>query len=109
MSNAQTETGTTRRMELDRRALEEIRHLVREGWVRSLVVRDRGGRELIRMPLLVGLAAGALAPVWAALGAVAGLAAGCTVDLVLQEPQPALWPPEPPPDVDEDENRGGLR
>jgi hypothetical protein len=103
MTNVQTETGSTRNMLLDQRAIEELRRLAGEGWVRTVVVRDRTGRELIRMPILVGLAAGALAPMWAAVGAVADLAVGCTVEIHLaHELQPATWPPEPPPDVDEE-------
>jgi hypothetical protein len=103
MTNVQTETGSTKKLLLDRPAIDELRRLVCEGWVRTVVVRDRTGRELIRMPILVGLAAGALAPIWAALGAVADLALGCTVEVQLaQETEPATWPPEPPPDVDEE-------
>jgi hypothetical protein len=55
----------------------KIKELLREGGVRRLSLQTEEGRTLIEVPLTLGLAgavAGTLiAPVWAAIGAIAAL------------------------------------
>jgi hypothetical protein len=61
----------------------KIRELVQEGNVRRVSIRTEDGRTLIEVPLTTGgaiaVAAMILAPVWAALGALAALAARVTI------------------------------
>ena len=61
----------------------KIRELVQEGNVRRVSIRTEDGRTLIEVPLATGgaiaVAAIVLAPVWAALGALAALAAKVTI------------------------------
>jgi hypothetical protein len=63
--------------------LAKLRELVHEGNVRRLIIRGQDGKTLIEVPLAAGGAVAAvaviLAPVWAALGALAALAAKLTV------------------------------
>jgi hypothetical protein len=40
LSEVQTPARPGRRLPLDQWTLDELRRLVREGWVRSLVIRD---------------------------------------------------------------------
>lgn len=61
--------------------IAKLKALVREGNVRRLVIRDRGGRTIIEAPLTVGLVGAALIPLWAAVGAIAALAANCTIEV----------------------------
>lgn len=52
-----------------------IKQLVHEGNVRRIIVKNDEGRTLLEIPLTLGVVGAALAPVWAALGALAALAA----------------------------------
>jgi uncharacterized protein DUF4342 len=79
-----TETkGTATAFTLDRNSLDgvftKIEELVREGSVHRVSVKDRAGNTVIEAPLTLGVVGAALAPVWAAIGAIAALAADFTV------------------------------
>jgi hypothetical protein len=67
----------------------KIKELLHEGRVRNISLRDAQGRTLIEVPLAVGVAAGAasviLLPVWAAIGAIAALAADLTLVVEKEE------------------------
>ena len=58
---------------------EKIKQLVHEGNVRRIVVKGEKGETLVDIPVTVGLVGIVLAPVLAAVGVVAALAAKCTV------------------------------
>ena len=58
-----------------------IRKLVHEGNVRRIVVRDRGGRTVMQVPVSVGIGALVLAPVVTALSALGALAAEWTIQI----------------------------
>jgi len=53
--------------------LHRVREIIHEGNIRRLIIRDEKGRTLIEVPLTLGVVGIALAPVWAALGAIAAL------------------------------------
>lgn len=57
----------------------KLKEIVREGNVRRIVLRNDEGRTLIEIPLTVGVVGAMLAPVWAAVGAIAALAADLTI------------------------------
>jgi len=63
-----------------------VKQLVAEGNVRRLIIRKPGGAPLMEIPLTAGVAVGGaltlLAPVIAALGAMAALLAKVEVDIV---------------------------
>lgn len=63
------------------RVIERLKKLIHEGNVRSLILKDAEGRTVLVVPLTVGVVGAALLPVWAALGAVAALAAGFTIEV----------------------------
>jgi hypothetical protein len=52
-----------------------VRELIHEGNVRRIIIKNDEGRTLLEIPLTLGVVGVALAPVWAALGALAALAA----------------------------------
>ncbi len=66
--------------------VERIKKLVQEGNVRRLIIRKPSGETLIEIPLTAGVVAGGgfviLAPVLAALGALAALLAEVKVEIV---------------------------
>lgn len=59
--------------------LTKVKELVREGNVRRITIKNEEGRALVEFPLTVGVIGGALLPVWAAVGAIAALAANLTI------------------------------
>jgi hypothetical protein len=60
--------------------LDRVRKLIHEGNVRRVRVRQ-GDRVVAEFPLTVGVVGAALAPVLAAIGATAALAAECTIEV----------------------------
>lgn len=63
------------------RVIAKIEELIHEGNVRRIVVKDARGVTIIEVPLTVGLVGVALVPVWAAIGAIAALAADFTIQV----------------------------
>ena len=52
-----------------------IKELVHEGNIRRIIIKNDEGRALLEIPLTLGVVGAVLAPVWAALGALAAMAA----------------------------------
>jgi hypothetical protein len=69
--------------------VERIKSLAQEGNVRRLIIRKPSGEALLEIPLTAGVVAGGglilLAPVLAALGALAALLAEVKVEIVRVE------------------------
>ena len=63
------------------RTIAKIESLIQEGTAHRVTVRDAGGATVIEAPLLVGVVGAALAPVWAAIAAIAALATDFTVNV----------------------------
>jgi hypothetical protein len=59
--------------------LSKVKELVREGNVRRITIKNEEGRTLIEIPLTIGVIGTVLLPVWAAIGAIAALAANLTL------------------------------
>lgn len=59
--------------------LGRVKQLVHEGNVRRVIIKNEEGRTLIEIPLTVGVVGTVLAPVWAAVGALATLLADCSI------------------------------
>lgn len=68
------------------RVIEKIKALIHEGNVRRVMVKDREGVTLIEAPLTLGVVGAMLAPVWAAIAAVATIVADATVVVERREP-----------------------
>lgn len=66
--------------------VERVKELVREGNVRRLIIRNSSGELLMEIPLTAGVAVGGvvtiIAPLLAALGAMAALLAKVKVEVV---------------------------
>ena len=75
--------------------LKKIKELVEEGNVRKVVITDKSGKELMSFPLNVGLVGALLAPVLAAVGALAALIGECTITVERDVPPAAMKEEEP--------------
>ena len=81
----------------------KIKELIHEGNVRRIVVKDEHGHTFMEIPLTVAAIGFIAAPVLAAIGALATMAAKFTVVVERNPPaEPAPPPPGPPsaPPVD---------
>lgn len=61
--------------------LAKIKQLIKEGNVRKITIKNKQGKTLIVMPLTVGVVGAVLAPVLAAVGAIAALVTECTIQV----------------------------
>jgi hypothetical protein len=59
--------------------IAKVKELVHEGNIRRIIIKDAEGKTLIEAPLTIGVVGVVLLPVWAALGAIAALAAELTI------------------------------
>ena len=53
----------------------KIKEILHEGNVRRIIIKNEEGKTLVEVPLTIGVVGAVLAPVWAAIGAIAALAA----------------------------------
>jgi len=65
--------------------LKKIRELIAEGNVRKIIISDKTGKELMSFPLTIGVVGIVLAPVFAAVGALAALIGECTITVERDE------------------------
>jgi hypothetical protein len=59
--------------------LSTVRRLVEEAGVRRIIVRSKNGKNLIEIPMALGVAGIALLPVYSALAVMAALVTECTI------------------------------
>lgn len=65
--------------------LKKVKELLEEGNIRKITILDKGGKELMSFPLTVGVVGALVAPVLAAIGAVAALVGECTITVEREE------------------------
>ena len=65
--------------------LKKIKELIEEGNVRKIIIKDKNGKELMTFPLTIGVVGAVLAPVLAAVGALAALIGECTLSVEREE------------------------
>lgn len=65
--------------------LKKVRQIIAEGNVRRITVRDKKGKNLVELPLTVGVVGAVLAPILAAVGAIAALVTECTIVVEREE------------------------
>ena len=59
--------------------LAKVKELLHEGNIRRIIIQNEEGRTLIEIPLTIGIVGIVLAPVWAAVGAIAALVSDCSI------------------------------
>ncbi|MDR1851496.1 MAG: DUF4342 domain-containing protein [Propionibacteriaceae bacterium] len=57
----------------------KVKQIVAEGNARLITIKAKNGKELISIPLTIGVVGTLVAPVLAALGAIAALVTECTI------------------------------
>ena len=65
-----------------------IKQLLHEGNVRRITLKNEAGETLIEIPLTIGVVGILFLPVWAAIGAIAALAAHLTIVVEKVDEQP---------------------
>lgn len=68
--------------------LAKVKELIAEGNVTRITITDKTGREIMSFPLTIGIAGILLAPVLAAVGALAAIVGECTVTVEKTESGP---------------------
>ena len=61
--------------------LNKTKELIAEGNIRRITITEKSGKELMSFPLYFGVVGVLLAPVLAAVGALAGLVGECTLSV----------------------------
>lgn len=59
--------------------LKKVKELIEEGNVRKITIKSRDGKTIAEFPLTLGVIGAVIAPVLAAVGAIAALVTECTI------------------------------
>ncbi len=65
--------------------LNKVKEIINEGNVRRIIVKNKEGKTLVELPLTIGVVGAALAPMLAAVGAIAALVTECTIVVEREE------------------------
>jgi hypothetical protein len=66
--------------------LNKMKELLHEGNIRRIILKDESGKTFLEIPLTLGLVGAALAPVLAAVGAIAALVTKMTIVVEKTDP-----------------------
>lgn len=61
--------------------LTKIKEIVHEGNVRRIIIKNEEGKQLIEVPLTVGVVGAILLPVWAAIGVIAAIVTSASIEV----------------------------
>jgi len=59
--------------------VDKFKQLIQEGNVRRITIKTKDGKSILEFPLTVGVVGAVLAPMLAAVGAIAALVTNCTI------------------------------
>lgn len=65
--------------------LKKVKELMNEGYIRRITILDKKDKEILVIPLTIGVLGIVLAPVLAAVGALAALMTECTIKVEREE------------------------
>lgn len=65
--------------------ISKVKQLVNEGNVRRIIIKNKEGKTLIELPLTIGVVGALVAPVLAAVGAIAALVTECSITVEREE------------------------
>jgi hypothetical protein len=75
-----TENNTTEEFTVNgEELLAKVKSLIKEGNIRRILIKGEDGKVLVELPLTIGLVGTLVAPVLAAVGAIAALVTKCTI------------------------------
>lgn len=61
--------------------LGRVKNLIKEGNIRKITIKDKEGKVIVVFPLTLGVVGVVIAPVLAAVGAIAALVTECTISV----------------------------
>ena len=59
--------------------VNKIKELIAEGNIRKITINDKNDKEIMSFPLTIGVVGAVLAPILAAIGALAALIGDCSI------------------------------
>lgn len=59
--------------------LRKTKEIINEGNARRIIIKDKNGKTLVELPLSIGVVGAVLAPMLAAVGAIAALVTECSI------------------------------
>jgi hypothetical protein len=65
--------------------LKKVKEIISEGNARKITVKSKEGKSIVELPLTIGVVGAALAPLLAAVGAIAALVTECTIVVEREE------------------------
>ncbi|MCK9271423.1 MAG: DUF4342 domain-containing protein [Bacteroidales bacterium] len=65
--------------------LKKIKEIIHEGNVNRIIIKNEEGKTYLEIPVTIGVIGAVLAPVFAAVGALAALAARFSIEVVRSE------------------------
>ena len=65
--------------------LKKVKEIIAEGNARKITVKSKEGKSIVELPLTIGVVGAALAPLLAAVGAIAALVTECTIIVEREE------------------------
>jgi len=65
--------------------MRKIRELINEGNVNRIIIKDETGKVYLEIPVTLGLIGALIAPVLAAVGALAALAVDFTIEVIRKD------------------------
>lgn len=75
-----SQKSTTETFEIKgEKLLETVKNLIAEGNIRKIIIKDKKGKTIAEFPLTIGVVGALIAPVLAAIGAIAALLTECTL------------------------------
>jgi hypothetical protein len=73
--------------------VDKVKELIHEGNVQRIIIKNEQGHTLVEIPVTLAAIGVIAAPVLAAVSAIAGIVAKCTVVVERREPPAATPPP----------------
>jgi Domain of unknown function (DUF4342) len=67
--------------------VDAVRKLLHEGNVRRIVIKQHDGRTVAEFPMTIGVVGAIIAPVLAAVGALAAVLSECTIEVERTNPE----------------------
>lgn len=69
--------------------IKKIEELIREGNIHRIIIKNEKGETYIEIPVTIAVLGAMFAPVLAAVGALAGMAANFTIEVIKKDDAPA--------------------
>jgi hypothetical protein len=80
-----TETNKTEFKVTGEELLKKVKELIHEGNIRRMIIKNEKGVTFLEIPVTVGVIGAVLLPIFAAVGALAALAANFTIEVIKKE------------------------